>query len=77
MLVVMQMSVLKVVLTVNLTVAMAIVLLVHGHVTVGVTVQTVLTKLIVAVDLKNVKIVHLILLHTVLNVVIQHGTHLV
>jgi hypothetical protein len=75
--VVMKMSVLKVVLTVNLTVAMAIVLLVHGHVTVGVTVQTVQTKLIVAVVLKSVQIVNLILLHMVLNVVIQHGTHLV
>ena len=64
-------------LTVNLTVAMAIVLLVHGHVTVGVTVQTVQTKLIVAVVLKSVQIVNLILLHMVLNVVIQHGTHLV
>jgi hypothetical protein len=76
-LMVVAMTVVQDVLTVNLTVAMVLVLLVHGHVMAGRTVQTVLTKLIVAVDLKNVQIAQLIILHMVLNVVIQHGTNLV
>ena len=65
---VMQMSVLKVVLTVNLTVATAIVLLVHGHVTVGVTVQTVQTKLI-AVAMMVVQAVLMVNLTVVMAIV--------
>ena len=49
-LIVVAMTVVQTVQTVNLTVATVLVLLVHGHVMAGMTVQTVQTKLTVAVE---------------------------